>query len=405
MIPSPNDIENLWKYGKEGFRLYLTMRRLLYQCRARRAQRGFAAPLLYNYLKWRYPKYKLFSSHGFEYPIVYFPCSEKQVNDPNCVLVKPLIEGESSQYVTYDRNIYTMLVQLIDSKKPDTPTYILDTLTLEPLQLSCRIGYYSANLATSHTLEWELLSQVAKNPHYSPEELDEMLPLRRALHSNVADPVISGEGRAAGVAVSTLLICRHNEQYRFWLKVRGKTSIPINLGQLHVIPAGFFQASMGEVEDEYSVAHNFKREYLEELFNRPDPEGTEAVYNYFYREPPIKYLHQLFENGLANLYLLGIAVDLLNLRPEVCTTLVISTPEWLDTHGAKATDTRMQFSINSEFLNKPSLDFAQTLPYPFSQQRTAKLGPAQIAPPAAVALWSGLELFEKKIKASGGKFA
>lgn len=163
-----------------------------------------------------------------------------------------------------------------------------------------------------------------------------------------------------------------------------------------------FQAASGFLNEEFDVVHNFKREYLEELLNRPESSGTEAVPDYFYSEPPLIYLQQLFDSKQAHLELLGIAVDLLNLRPEICMLLTIDTPEWADKHGREAKDDKMKFHTNLEFV-KTTDNYVRTFTFPIPPERLGELSPDKLAPPAAVCLWAANErlLSKKRLTAAG----
>jgi hypothetical protein len=403
MIPDPEIFE---KWGKLLWKLFLfakPARRWWLRRRARFAQTAFRHPLLYHYLEWKYKPYKLFQYGSHKYPIIFFPIDDARTKEPNSVLVTPLISEATHEIVTENRVVYDLLYDLIGLKERDNQTYMLKDFNPESRTLTCWVERFSQSLKSSHSLEWELLGTVAKYPELTPEELDERLKLRKALHSIVSDPIVSGDGRAAAVATSILLLCSRGSDCVFWLKQRGTLSIPINVDQLHVIPGGMFQAASGFLDEEFDVIHNFKREYLEELFSRPDPSGTEAVPDYFYSELPLLYLQELFDRGQANLELLGIAVDLLNLRPEICMMLTIGTPEWVKKHGRDARDDKMKFRINSEFLPTLNDNYARTFVFPIPSDRVGELSPDKIAPPAAVCLWAAQErlLAKQKSTAAG----
>ena len=80
------------------------------------------------------------------------------------------------------------------------------------------------------------------------------------------------------------------------------------------------------------VAHNFYREYLEEMFNiYIDPHSHyKSIYGY----KQVKYLKELEKNNTSKLYLTGICISLTNLRPEICTLYLIRTPEWFEKYAS-----------------------------------------------------------------------
>ncbi len=400
MILDPDIFEKWRKFLWKLFLLSKSARRWWLRRRARFAQTAFRQPLLYAYLEWKYKPYKLFQYGPRKYPIIFFSIDDARTRDPNSVLLKPLSSKNNINIVTENKDVYKLLYDLIGLKERDNLTYMLKDFDVESRKLTCWVERFSLSLKSSHSLEWELLGTVAKHPDLTPQELDERLELRKALHSIVSDPIVSGNGRAAAVATSILLLSSRNGDSMFWLRRRGSHSIPINVDQLHVIPGGMFQAASGYLNEEFDAMHNFKREYLEEFFSRPDPSGTEGFHDYFYSEPPLKYLQQLIDGGQANLELLGIAVDLLNLRPEICMLLTIKTPEWAKKHGRDATDDKMKFHINSEFLETVNDDHVETFLFPIPQDRVGALSPDKLAPPAAVCLWVAQERLLGKQKSS-----
>jgi len=69
------------------------------------------------------------------------------------------------------------------------------------------------------------------------------------------------------------------------------------------------------------------RELLEEAFGLPE-EIHPRHWNFFYDHPALRYLLELFENGRAQLCATGIVLNLLTLRPEISTLLLIHDPAW-----------------------------------------------------------------------------
>jgi hypothetical protein len=100
---------------------------------------------------------------------------------------------------------------------------------------------------------------------------------------------------------------------------------------LALVPAGVFQPVTGDKMREYSVAHNFYREFLEEVLGeeRAEEPGSRLSYRYFYDNPEMMYLQHLIKLGQAKMVTTGIAVNLLNLKADICVLLWINSEEWI----------------------------------------------------------------------------
>src|SRR5262249_52682087 len=280
-------------------------------------------------------------------------------------------------------------------------------LSGESLQIQCELGSYLRALDTCDEIAWEMYTQ---HQHLSGqserhfEEFDNRLQLRGIIHSAVPDPVCDGSRRSAALGISTLLAYYDNDELTLMLRRRGKKSVAAHIGMLHVVPSFMFQPATCDLDHEFSVKHNLFREYLEELFNRPEPEENEGDWRYFYGDPRLEYLLGLLRDGKADIYLTGFAVNLLNLRPEICLLLYIKDPEWYSFHGQHA-DSAMRFQFNSEWMRMREMgDNAQTAISRLSYRREEEhllevsgINPAELVPPGAAALWLGKRLLDKLV--------
>ena len=61
-------------------------------------------------------------------------------------------------------------------------------------------------------------------------------------------------------------------------------------------------------------------------------EGREELEDYYKREIEAKK-QDLEKKKKARFYFTGVAINLLNLRPEICTLLLIKDPNWIKNHG------------------------------------------------------------------------
>jgi hypothetical protein len=163
-----------------------------------------------------------------------------------------------------------------------------------------------------------------------------------------------------------------------------------------------FQPATGYLDEEFSVIHNFEREYLEELFNRPEPEETEGDWQYFYGDSRLRYLRSLIATGKAALLFTGLAVNLLNLRPEICLLLLIKDPQWYAHHRRNPHD-KQRFKFNDEWLRVAEMAHnAQTAVARIKYCRddtelflAARLKPSDLVPPGAAALWLGKRVLDE----------
>lgn len=150
--------------------------------------------------------------------------------------------------------------------------YAMRRIRLRPrLAIDARPGWYFDSMNTCERLEAE--GRFEREP-----------PPRRLWRD--------GADRTAGIGISTVVAWREGGQ---WLALAGRVrpkSMPQRAGLLHVAPSGMFAPP-------WSVAANAGRELAEET-------GIELP--------------------AGALRLAGVAVNLRNLRPEICTLLVVQRP-------------------------------------------------------------------------------
>ncbi len=243
-----------------------------------------------------------------------------------------------SQWLTPD-SILGDLDQSVPAPQPPDPRFsrlglfngqifALRRLRIRPvLSLETRLGWYFDSLNTSESLELDLL---AGRPHPP-----------RFTHLN-------GEGRTAGIGVATLTALRTARGFELLLGRVAAKSMPHRAGRLHVIPSGMFAPP-------YSVTANVENELREEL-------GLSLA--------------------AGRLYLSGAAVNLLNLRPEVCTLFVVDDPGKLHPN-AEFEPRLLRVPLASDARLAESLD----------------LHPGSIVPPGAAALFLGVRLIRQILKA------
>jgi transcriptional regulator with XRE-family HTH domain len=222
-------------------------------------------------------------------------------------------------------------------------TYDLQKMTRDEqgrVQLHCKPGTYYHSLSTSECLDPELLDAYAAWPDSQPEQVWPRLERRAWLHERVPDPVADGRYRSTAIGVSTLVIVRVRSRsfdgYKMFLSPRSVT-VATQRRRYHVVPSGMFQPFVpGESGDllrsQFSVFETVMREFVEELYGveeletgdgRVDPQAI-------YHRREARLLSDMLRVGDALLLYSGVAVNLLALRPEICTVLIIDDPRWYE---------------------------------------------------------------------------
>jgi transcriptional regulator with XRE-family HTH domain len=222
-------------------------------------------------------------------------------------------------------------------------TYDLRAMTTDNdgrVQLDCKLGTYFHSLSTSEALDPELMEAYAAWPDSQPSTAWPRLERRAWLHERVRDPVMDGRYRSAALGVSTLTIVRVRNRtfdgYKMFLSPRSCT-VATQRRRYHVVPSGMFQPfipseSPDLLQSQFSVFATVAREFVEELYGvqeletgdgRVDPQAI-------YRRREARLLSDMLKSGGAALLYTGVAVNLLALRHEVCTVLVIDDPGWYE---------------------------------------------------------------------------
>ncbi len=271
-------------------------------------------------------------------------------------------------------------------------TFVMKRITVEGGQpkIDCGVMGFFSVVRDALSIEWELLAAVAtRNPR---RVLDTMLPLRNRIHEISKNPLLFGSGRACGIGITSLIAYRTAKGVKIDLRRRGKLSISTRVGMYHAFPAGFFQAPFGQYPNpEFSVSHGALWEYYEEFFDVKDPSRKNIDPRWFYSKTPVKTILRLIHDKRASRTLLGVAIDLINLRPEILTMLYIDDPEW-------HIQNRKEFRYNKEVATADELGIRQVVMKSIDCSRLAPevfeengLRPDTIAPCSAAALFLALE--------------
>lgn len=262
-----------------------------------------------------------FSRAGIEHPVtVYYP-AEWQIHDVDSLLDPTPPTTEARDFAVFD---YSYLHDLQNSKPGlhNGTTFTLKSIREQPLKLRGALGRYYDMLSTCAALERELRHAVAQGWMRAPS--------RATYHRRVqaTEALRRGVRRSAAIGIGTLTVFNDAGRYKALL-ARRSAATAFDSGLYHVLPAMMFGPTTASFTDprEWSVKHQVLREVLEELFNMPE-QHSPARWDFFYDHPALRYLLSLLDSGGAQLCASGIILNLLTLRPEISTLLLIHDPAW-----------------------------------------------------------------------------
>lgn len=325
-----------------------------------------------------------YTHHGITHPLIWHPAPETQQTQVDSVLGK-WDENSPKAFPLYD---YGHLSSVQNSGRSvfNGTTFILKSLNLSPLRIHASLGNYFDMLATCGALERELRDAAGAKAI--------RLPGRSQYHRHIA-PVAAlktGRGRSAAIGGACLVVFNHGGTYKAILARRSPKNAT-DPGFFHLIPAFIFQPATRDVKpQEWSIERQIYRELLEELFGMAENRQPERP-DYFDAHPALVYLKQMIAAGKAGLYLTGIVMNLLTLRPEICALLLIHDPTWYE--RITAPDSDMPLNAAHETENGLTL-----VPVTSDEALLAALPPDvhTIMPPqATAALWEGVSLARKYI--------
>ena len=330
-----------------------------------------------------------FTRRGIDHPVtVYYP-DEEQASDVDSVLDPSLPRRESRDYAAYDHG-YLRELKNAKGDLYNGLTFTMQHLNERPLRLRGAVGRYFDMLATTAALDRELRADAVEGRIRASS--------RVAYHREV-DPKSAlrcGLKRSATIGICTLVVFNDQGTYKALLARRSeKTAFEERMVQ--VLPTMTFQPTTPDFANaqEWSIRHQVLREVLEELFDVPErPQTTE--WDYFYRHPALVYLQELLQSGKAQLDLTGVVINLLTLRPEVATLLLIRDPGWFA--RISAADSDMPLRIADEFerdsvTSVPIMDDAELLDHYCSGELHLKM-PVHVT----AVLWLGVDRARGEIR-------
>jgi hypothetical protein len=197
-------------------------------------------------------------------------------------------------------------------------------------RLHGQLGYYFDMIATCDALDREIRA-------YADGRISHM-SLREGLHQHVPSYqwVWGGAGRGSTIGLAALVVFYHDGAYRFIFCQRAH-HMGVNAGLYHVLPAFVFQPQKAEwAKTEWSLTHQFLREFGEELFGMPEYPHWGHPDNpyYFYDEAPIADMRAMLADGRAQLLPTGAVFNLLSMRSELAMLCIIHDPNWYTRHEA-----------------------------------------------------------------------
>lgn len=245
-----------------------------------------------------------------------------------------------TQTFKWEGTEYVKAQQLLGRRIEDNPVFTAERIELSGSDAVIQGGMstYCPSLATQDALEWELLVEAGQHFPllYQADfpRLDGRLAQRAQAERAAGHDLLSGMGRSNAIAIATLIVYKGAMgEYR---AVVGKRSseTAAHADLFHVIPAGMFQPEFGRPGEEWDIQHNVLKEYGEELFDR-EVDHRNRDSRYFYKrwspEPRsycVRDLREKLREGNCIFKVTGLIVNLLNLRPEVCTLLLVKDAEW-----------------------------------------------------------------------------
>lgn len=226
--------------------------------------------------------------------------------------------------------------------------------------------------------------------------VERQMPIRAAHHSRgpTVNPLVNGDGRAAALGMSALVAFPDRDGRLYVLLGHRGTGVATYASCWHVVPSGmagwrFAPLGKPDAPDGSTMsAHGYKstylesailREYSEELFNHPEEawEDESTVRRH-------EAVTALLNNYGARIEFTGIAVDLVNLRFEVCALIFVGDPRYYD---ERHFDPGWEHGPQGVYAVPVGEVAASTEEQLIVRQMT----PGNTVPTGAAALWAGVD--------------
>jgi hypothetical protein len=182
------------------------------------------------------------------------------------------------------------------------------------LRLAFAKGSYFDGIDTAEPLSYELALRHSRElPHVWPG------PYRRWL-SDAFDL----RRRCALPGIDTLTLRVEKTRTTFFLHSRDATEVA-SMNTTHVVPAGEFQPHSIDAAvwfSDLNIWHTIMREYAEEFLGAPDAAMIQGKTIDFDRDAPYAEFSKALRDGQMKVYLLGIGLEPMTWKPEICTACV-----------------------------------------------------------------------------------
>lgn len=231
-------------------------------------------------------------------------------------------------------------------KRPELLGYKLDELFITDNMVDgfrAGICTYKENIMTSHYLDYELFKAFQKFDKaflsMSKEEKLKNLPyLKQILNENNVNEVIKkGFNRASLISVQMIIVFKDDRNNYKTLLIQRSEDVAVKPGYWQIVPSGGFeifektnQKSNWILEENFDIELAVYRELAEEIFDFEEfthNEKGNAKENILVQKE-IKKIRKYIQEGKASLDFIGIVVDLVTFRPELCFLLLIHTSEF-----------------------------------------------------------------------------
>lgn len=330
--------------------------------------------LITDYLQ-RFYDTSLYQRHHISHPVIQHTPSKEQSYDVNSVighLTATIPDKETMGFYNY---AYLHSLQNSGRKLFNGTTFALKRLRTNPLRIDATLGTYYDMIATCIALEAELMDVM------SAKLL--RLPMRSQYHRAFTpqEALTSGKGRSATIGGVMLTVFNHEGIYKAIVSQRtGQHATRPNA--LHLLPAFIFQPMNAEnAQEEWTFKHHLYREYLEELVGMEEGATTMAEH------PALHDLQAMERDGRAEIRLTGVSMNLLTLRAEISTLMIIHDANWWRD---------LQSGKNGYHLNTPETqDSLLLIPIDDDEIALANLPDAYyltMVPQAIPAFWDGLDM-------------
>ncbi len=326
----------------------------------------------------------LFTRQGIAHPVTFYDAAPDQVQDVDSLLGREPSKVTTAEDMAFYNYAYLQTLQNSGRNLFDGTTFVLTTLRQKPLRIEAGFGSYFDMIATCAALDHELTDA-------AQGKLMRM-PMRSQYHRSVTpeEALRSGAGRSAALGGIVLTVFNDAGTYRLMLAKRSGTQAT-RPNNIHLLPAFMFQPASTTLQPgEWSLRHHILRETLEEMFAMEERDDMD-----FYEHAALLDLQRMMNAGQAGLYLTGVALNLLTLRPEISALLLIHDPEWWP--RVTAPNSPIPFRMNAE--NAGNVILA---PIADDEALLAALPPDAhlIMPPHAVAgMWKGVDLARRLLAA------